>query len=147
MQMFLYTLSYNVYTFLSLFNKIITFVAELLKYTEINSLYKHFFQFFYTLLLWQFNIMTESMFFILYQIAQMLALGFDQGSGETLLQEKNFSGYRWNSNPGPCRQYGHCRKHARPLRHLDLVDAYMIIKKLQQARKIIKPNLKSEKCS
>ena len=24
-------------------------------------------------------------------------------SGETLLQAKNFTGYRWDSNPGPCR--------------------------------------------
>ena len=31
----------------------------------------------------------------------MLALGFDWGSGETFSQEKNFTGCRWDSNPGP----------------------------------------------
>ena len=41
--------------------------------------------------------MTENMFFILYHIAQVLALGFDWGSGETLLQEKNYIGCRWDS--------------------------------------------------
>ena len=42
--------------------------------------------------------MTESMFFMLYHVAQMLVLGFDWGSGETLLQEKNSTGRRWDSN-------------------------------------------------
>ena len=35
-------------------------------------------------------------------IAQMLALGFDWGSGETILQEKISTGQRWDSNLGPC---------------------------------------------
>ena len=43
------------------------------------------------------------MFFILYHIVELLALGLDWGSGETLLQEKNSAGHRWDSNPGPCR--------------------------------------------
>ena len=50
--------------------------------------------------------MTESMFFMLYHIAQMLALGFDWGSEETLLQEKSSTGHRWDSNPG----HNHCCK-------------------------------------
>ena len=29
-------------------------------------------------------------------------------SGETLFLTKNFTGRRWGSNPGPCRQHGHC---------------------------------------
>ena len=51
--------------------------------------------------------MTESMFFVLYHIAQMSALVFDWGSGETLLQEKNSTGHRWDSNPGPCGFHGY----------------------------------------
>ena len=47
--------------------------------------------------------MTESMFFILYHIAQMSAFGFDWGTGETFLQEKNSTGYKWDSNQGPYR--------------------------------------------
>ena len=39
--------------------------------------------------------------------------------GVTLLQEKNSTGRRWDSNPGPCRQHDHCCKSTRPLRHLD----------------------------
>ena len=54
-------------------------------------------------LLWQLNIMTESMFFIFYHIAQMLALRLDWESGETLLKEYHSTGRRWDSNPGPCR--------------------------------------------
>ena len=39
-------------------------------------------------------------------------------SGETLLQEKNSTGHRWDSNPGPYRQHSHCCKHTKPLYHL-----------------------------
>ena len=41
--------------------------------------------------------------------------------GETLLQEKNFTGCRWDLNPGPYRQLGHCWKHAEPFHHLELI--------------------------
>ena len=47
-----------------------------------------------------------------------VSVGFDCLGGETLLQEKNSAGRRWESNPGPCIQYGHCCKRAKPLRHL-----------------------------
>ena len=40
--------------------------------------------------------------------------------GETLLHAKNCTGHWWDSNPGPCRQHGHCCKRAKPLRHLAL---------------------------
>ena len=40
-------------------------------------------------------------------------------SRETLLQAKNFSGHRWGSNSGPCRQHGYCCKRSKPLHHLD----------------------------
>ena len=42
-------------------------------------------------------------------------------SGETISQVKNCTGYRRDSNPGSCRQNGHCCKRAKPLRHLDLL--------------------------
>ena len=42
-------------------------------------------------------------------------------SGEILLQAKNSTGRRWDSNPGPYRQHGHCCKRAKPLRHLDMM--------------------------
>ena len=40
---------------------------------------------------------------LLRHMAQIIALGFRLVSGETLLQEKNSAGRRWDSNPGPCR--------------------------------------------
>ena len=48
------------------------------------------------------DIMTESILFILCMV-QMLALGFDWGSGETLSQGINSTGRRRDSNPGACR--------------------------------------------
>ena len=44
---------------------------------------KKSYQFFILYLLWKFNIMTESMFFILYHIERVLTLGFDWGSATT----------------------------------------------------------------
>ena len=40
-------------------------------------------------------------------------------SAETLLQAKNFTGYRWDPNPGSCRKHGRCCKRAKPLPHLN----------------------------
>ena len=47
-----------------------------------------------------------------------LSVGIRLLSGETLLQAKNSTGSRWDSNPGHCRQHSHCSKHTKPLRHL-----------------------------
>ena len=59
--------------------------------------------FFYTLFIVVIqNHDNEIIFLILYHIAQMLSLGFDWGSEETILQDKNSTGHRWDSNPGPC---------------------------------------------
>ena len=35
--------------------------------------------------------------------------------GENLFQEKSFTGHRWGSNPGPCRQRDHCCKPTKTL--------------------------------
>ena len=52
-------------------------------------------------------------------MAQILAFEVRLLSGENLLQEKNSTGYRWDSYPAPCRLNGHCCKYAKPSQHLD----------------------------
>ena len=56
------------------------------------------------------------MFSMLYH---SIDVGVWLGSGETFLQEKNFTGRRLDSNSGPCRKYDQCCKRSKPLRHLD----------------------------
>ena len=49
-----------------------------------------------------------------------VSVGISLLSGENLLQEKNSTGSRWDSNPGPCIQHSHSCKSDKPLRHLAL---------------------------
>ena len=60
-------------------------------------------------------------FLLLVLQAPLIALSQLIGAHGTDVPPKNFTGRRWDSNPGPCRQHGHRCKHAKPLRHLDLL--------------------------
>ena len=109
--------------------------------------YINFNFFFANLILWQSNIMTENMPFVLYHTHRCFFLlvcftynpliasgqfigahGTDVSSrlrllsGKTSLQEKKSTSHRWDSNPVPCRQHSHCSKRAKPLRHLALFE-------------------------
>ena len=51
-----------------------------------------------------------------------LSVGVQLLSGEILLQVKNSTGHRWVLNPRSCRQHSYCRKHPKPLQHLDFLE-------------------------
>ena len=57
----------------------------------------------------------------------MDVIGVRLVSLETLLQTKNSTGSRWDSNPGPRELYGCCSKSTKPLRHLEILDAAKLI--------------------
>ena len=55
---------------------------------------------------------------LLRHITHVLVLGFDCWVEKPYYRKKNFTGLKWDSNPGSYRQHGHCCKRGKPLHHL-----------------------------
>ena len=117
-------------------------VRSLLKIGTSLSLDKHLVKFFLSLILTAFLFFLVCLFYMQPLIASGQIIGA-HGTDlivewETLLQAKNSTGHRWDSNPCSCRQHSHCCKLVTPLCHLVFDIRHLLLE-------FFKPNFQATK--